>query len=90
MLLEKNMEEILNKISGYRISAKKDASWKRKCPCGYDPHSDECYNEDRCNVKLALQNHLTFPSFAMLSEYDDPSTLYYDLDSSISFPIRHW
>ena len=40
--------------------------------------------------KLALQNHLTFPSFAMLSEYDDPSTLYYDLESTIGFPIRHW
>jgi hypothetical protein len=84
------MEEILNRIAGYRLSAKSEAEWKRKCPCGYDPHDDDCYNEDRCNVKLALQNHISFPSFAILSEYDEPSTLYYDLYSGVGLPTRHW
>ena len=62
---------------------------KSLCACSYDPHSHT--NEtDTCSVKLALRNHVSFPSFAMMTEYEDPSLLYYEMTSGCFRPCRHW
>lgn len=63
----------------------------KPCKCGYNPHSQE-HNpkSERCNVKLALQNHLTFPSFEMMTEYDEPSEFYYEVGNLGYEPSRHW
>jgi hypothetical protein len=66
---------------------------KKPCNCGYDPFVCSNYmdrKQDKCSVKLALRNHLTFPSFEMMSEYDDPSMLYYEMGGMGFQPARHW
>lgn len=66
---------------------------RQKCKCGYNPHVDNNNNYDdkseKCNVKLALQNHITFPSVDMISDYDEPSMLYYNMSDTFE-PSRHW
>lgn len=63
------------------------------CECGYNPHDSESFLDDEdyelCSNKLALKNHITFPSFEFISDYDDPSLIYYNLEDSF-FPARHW
>lgn len=78
---------------------------KKACDCGYDPHASMIPDfsniffsdtlgfktkESKCSVKLALRNHLTFPSFEMMTGLDQPSRLYYKLKDSCFSPSRHW
>lgn len=63
---------------------------KKRCECGYDPSNDDhCDREDRCPNKLALCNHVTFPSFRAMTELNDPSSTYYELTDMFR-PKRHW
>ena len=71
-------------------SAEELANCRKPCECGYNPHADNYYEPERCSVKLALRNHITFPSFEMMSEYDDPSMLYYEENNIGLAPSRHW
>ena len=59
----------------------------RKCDCGYVPNGFSSH--DKCPIKLALHNHISFPSFELMTELDDPSTIYYNMDY-ICGPKRHW
>lgn len=66
---------------------------QKPCNCGYSPFIRSNYmdcKQEKCNVKLALRNHLTFCSFEMMSEYDDPSMFYYEMGEIGYQPARHW
>lgn len=71
-----------------------------KCDCGYVPKANDNYDyydddddeevsSEKCPIKLALRNHISFPSFELMTELDDPSTVYYDLEYR-GGPKRHW
>jgi hypothetical protein len=86
------MMNLIERLQSARSSITEEdkAKWQI-CNCSYDPHKgNSCERYNRCPVKLALRNHISFPSFEMLSEQDDPSTIYYDFDSPIVEPSRHW
>lgn len=67
------------------------------CECGYVPVNASKFKtnsrklstvHDTCTSRIALNNHITFPSTNMLTDYDNPSTIYYDTSSGI--PKCHW
>lgn len=65
----------------------------KSCPCGYDPNDEHSFfrgNTFVCDSKTALQNHITFPSYAMLTQLDTTSPLYYNINNYIKKPRRHW
>lgn len=90
-----NIAQLLqNQLNINSFEKKEDESRKCACKCGYNPDSDD-YDWKyfkKCLINVALKNHLTFPSFEFLSDYDEPSTVYHDYDdpSGIIAPLRHW
>ena len=72
--------------------SEKTSERKKPCECRYDQFDDHNFDEkfEKCSVKLALRNHITFPSFQMMSEYDDPSMIYYQENHMGLAPRRHW
>lgn len=79
----------INPVNDQEDSAEKLRP-KKTCPCGYNPHKETSFNYEKCSCKLALRNHITFPSFDLISEYDSPSTLYFDYDNVVVEPYRNW
>ena len=89
---------------GSKDNAEKDQnnesdSRKKKCECGYDPHKSNSsfdwknilVSSEECPIKTALSNHISFPSFDLMTELDDPSMIYYDFDDYGTLsPSRHW
>lgn len=64
---------------------------RKTCNCGYNPFSERPVNRDHCSVNLALQNHVTFPSFELMTDLSEPSMLYYKENSRRNLePQRHW
>ena len=64
---------------------------RKPCGCGYDPFSQRPVNRDNCSVNLALQNHITFPSFQLMTDLSEPSMLYYKENNRRNLePQRHW
>ncbi len=64
-----------------------------KCSCGYDAFDEHSFfrrNTYECDSKTALQNHITFPSYALLPQSGTTSPLYYNINSYITKPRRHW
>jgi len=82
------------------------AKLRKPCACGYSPINSNQPNIlpfyhfanhfmnpkwEACSNKLALRNHITFPSFEMMSDLNDPSMLYYkEKSKGILGPSRHW
>jgi hypothetical protein len=65
---------------------------RRACECSYDPFEEKISKakEKKCSVQKALLNHLTFPSFDLMTKYDEPSLLYFHQGEAHYWPIRHW
>ena len=65
----------------------------KKCECGYDP-SHRSYADFlkymQCPIRLALRNHISFPSVDFISDYNDPSTLYHNYHGHVIYASRHW
>jgi len=73
-------------------TAEELAKRKKPCTCGYNPFANDFNNPkwEACSNKLALRNHMNFPSFEMMSDLNDPSMLYYRMNMGIFEPSRHW
>jgi hypothetical protein len=64
---------------------------RRACDCGYNPFSEMPENKENCSVNLALKNHITFPSFQLMTDLRDPSMLYFRENNRRNLePRRHW
>jgi len=96
------MEDLLKTFTkksqmGPTDTAEEIAKRRKPCACGYIPTDSNWFDYfmnpkwETCSNKLALRNHITFPSFEMMSDLNDPSMLYYKEKSiGILGPSRHW
>ncbi len=72
-------------------SEEKNLQHKKKCECSYDPFKENyTQNSEKCSVKLALRNHITYPSFQLMTEHDDPSMIFYQENHYCLKPRIHW
>ena len=63
----------------------------KQCDCSYDPFNENyTQNSEKCSVKLALRNHITYPSFQMMTEHYDPSMIFYQENHYGLEPRIHW
>jgi len=74
------------------VEVEKTLPRRKPCECSYDPFKRNQTSEIKyqCSIKLALCNHITFPSFEMMTWLDDPSMIYYELNEYFLTASRHW
>jgi hypothetical protein len=61
---------------------------KYMCRCSYSIETEATPNAEKCPINVALQNHVTYPPFKLLSSSESPSAVHFNLTKHI--PNKHW